>query len=67
MITKTDMHEVVYRHLVKLYQGFYMAVFEYLTMEHQALISYEAYRETIQMAQEGYLKDYYKRILNNAV
>ena len=60
-------HEVVYNHLVQLYQKFYMAAFEYLTMEHQALISYEAYREMIQMSQDGYINDYYKRILNNAV
>lgn len=64
---KNEIYEVVYKHLVQLYQGFYKTVFEYLTMEHQALISYEAYRETIQMAQDGYIKDYYRRILKDAV
>ena len=62
-----DIHTVVYNHLVQLYQKFYMAAFEYLTIEHQALISYDAFKEMIQMAQEGNLKSYYDRIKNNAV
>lgn len=66
-VITNDIQSVVYNHLVQLYQKFYMAAFEYLTMEHQALISYEAYRETIQMAQDGYIKDYYERIKRNAV
>ena len=62
-----DIHTVVYNHLVQLYQKFYMAAFEYLTIEHQALISYDAFKEMIQMAQEGNLKSYYDRIKNNAI
>lgn len=62
-----DIHTVVYNHLVQLYQKFYMAAFEYLTIEHQALISYDAFKEMIQMAQEGNLKSYYERIKNNAI
>ena len=64
---KEDMYTVVYNHLVQMYQHIYMSIFEYLTMEHQALISYDAYAEMIAMAQGGYLKDYYERLKRGAV
>lgn len=67
MITTEDMHTAVYNHLVQMYQRFYLEIFEYLTMQHQALISFDAYQEMIQMAQEGNLKNYYERIRRNAI
>lgn len=67
MITQEEMHTAVYNHLVQMYQRFYLEIFEYLTMQHQALISFDAYQEMIQMAQGGYLKNYYDRLMKGAV
>ena len=68
MITTTEeMRAKVYEHLYQKYGKFAMQIFPYLTKEIAAMIANSAYTEMVQMAQGGYLKDYYERLKNNAV
>lgn len=62
-----DMKEAVYLHLYTLYGKIAMECYPYLTNEIAGIVSNSAYSEMIQMAQGGYLKDYYERLQRGAV
>lgn len=65
--TFEEMKDAVYLHLYTMYGKIAMEVFPYLTNNLAQIISMSAYQEMIQMAQGGYLKDYYLRLKRNAV
>lgn len=65
--TFEEMKDEVYMHLYQLYGKFAMECFPYLTNDIANIISMSAYQEMIQMAQGGYLKNYYERLKRNAV
>ena len=62
-----NMQEAVYSHLYNMNEHIVSSVFPKITPELSAIMSYDAYAETIQMAQSGILKDYYERLKRNAV
>lgn len=66
-VTAEDIKEKVYLHLYEMYGKIAMSVYPYLTNEIANVVSMTAYNEMIQMAQGGYLKDYYERLMKGAV
>ena len=62
-----DCHAVVYRHLINLYEHFWIDVFGKLDGVMRTLIFCESFNEMIAMAQNNYIDDYYKRIKRKAV
>lgn len=64
---KQDMYTIVYNHLTDLYAKMYFKIRPVLSLQERALISATAYSEMIQMAQQGYIYDYYQRIQKGAV
>lgn len=66
-ITQDDMYTTVYKHLYGLNEHLVSAVFPRITPELMAIMSHDAYAEMIQMAQAGYLADYYNRLTRGAV
>jgi len=62
-----DKHSVVYEHLTNIYESQWKTVYGKITAVMRVLIFQQAFRELIEMAQGGYLNDYYERIINNAV
>lgn len=65
--TFEEMKDAVYLHLYTMYGKIAMECFPYLTTDVANIISMSAYQEMIQMAQGGYLRDYYERLKKNAV
>lgn len=66
-IIQEDMYTTVYNHLYSMNEHLVSAVFPKITPELRAIMSNDAYSEMIQMAQAGYLKDYYERLMKGAV
>lgn len=64
---KLDKHAIVYNHLSNLYEKQWLEVFGKLDSVMRVLIFHQAFSELIAMAQQGYLDNYYQRILRNAV
>lgn len=64
---KLDRYGVVYEHLSELYEKQYKQIFGRLNGVLRVLIFHQTYSELVQMAQAGYLNDYYERIKRNAV
>ena len=69
MITenKLDKHSVVYEHLMNLYEKQWKTIYGNITAVMRVLIFHQAFSELIEMAQGGYLNDYYERIIRKAV
>lgn len=67
LVTKDRMYREVYNHLYDMNEHFVKEVFEKITPELMALMSHDAYAEMIQMAQAGYINDYYNRMTRGAV
>lgn len=65
--TREEIYETVYAHLSDLYKHLYFAFKPVLSLQDKAIISYQSYQEMIQMAQKGYINDYYERIKRSAV
>lgn len=66
-ITTDDMYTTVYKHLYSMNKHIVSNVFPRITPELRAIMSHDAYKEMIQMAQSGYLDDYYNRLVRGAV
>lgn len=66
-ITDREMYRTVYNHLYDMNEHIVQMIFNKITPELQALMSHDAYAETIQLAQAGYIRNYYERLLNGAV
>lgn len=64
---KQDMYTIVYNHLTDLYSKMYFSLKPVLSIQERAIISATAYAEMIQMAQQGYIYDYYQRIQKGAL
>lgn len=64
---KDDIYTTVYKHLYNMNEQIVRNVFPVITPELRAIMSHDAYAEMIQMAQAGYIKDYYKRLNKGAV
>lgn len=62
-----DMYRVVYNHLYDMNEHIVSSIFPTITPELRAIMSSDAYKEMIQMAQAGYLNDYYERLKRGAV
>ena len=67
MQTVLDKHAVVYEHLSNLYEHFWLEVFGKLESWMRVLIFQQAFSELVAMAQDGYLNEYYERIIRKAV
>ncbi len=64
---KDDMYTTVYKHLYNMNEHIVSSIFPTITPELKAIMSHDAYAEMIQLAQAGYIKDYYKRLTRNAI
>ena len=62
-----DIRRAVYNHLYDMNSRLVSEVFPKITPELMAIMSHDAYSEMIQMAQAGYLEDYYNRLKRGAV
>jgi hypothetical protein len=67
VIDKREMHRTVYNHLYDMNYNIVQTIFGAITPELMAIMSHDAYAETIQLAQAGYINDYYNRLTRGAV
>lgn len=58
---------VVFQHLLKLYEKYYTDVFGKLNGALRMMVFLQSFNEVIYMSQEKYIDDYYERIIRNAV
>ena len=66
-ITKDDIYTAVYNHLYDMNKRIVSSIFPTITPELMKIMSNDAYKEMIQMAQAGYLGSYYDRLQKGAV
>ena len=66
-ISQEEMHRFVYNHLYDMNERINRNIYPKITPELMALMSHDAYKEMIQMAQEGYLQNYYDRLIKGQV
>ena len=62
-----EMYRTVYNHLYDMNEHIVKTVFNKITPELMAIMSHDAYSETIQLAQAGYIRNYYSRLLSGTV
>ena len=67
LVTKDRMYREVYNHLYDMNEHIVKEIFDKITPELMAIMSHDAYAEMIQMAQAGYINDYYNRMTRGAV
>lgn len=67
MEKEINVHREVYEHLYKMNERLVSSVFKKITPELMAIMSHDAYAETIQMSQAGILGAYYDRLQKGAV